>query len=398
MTTESPVAAQDRLAYLDILRGFAVLMIFVVNIKAMAMPFGWYMNPTLWGGENDMFIAKLQSFLVDNKWRTNFTALFGAGLVLIAAKFGEKGGKGRILLRLFILLLFGIWHLVFIWSGDILTMYALAGFLALWFARMRVGPLVWWASILLVLALIWTSLMGMAPVFMPGLAKELGGFMWGTDPEYNAQTIREVMVGPAAQIPVRAKDAVMYIGMYGLAGGFMLLTVAIMLWGMILFKTGWYKGESPVSSYVIGAVAGLGVGWVLEFLRYRYMVGADWTFEANALMTPLMMLAGLAGAFGYSAVIALLFRAGVWLRPFSAAGRMAFTNYIACSLIGTTLYGPLLTGRFGEVSLQELMVVVGATWAGILIWSPLWLMVFRFGPLEWLWRSLTYWKIQPFRR
>ena len=107
---------------------------------------------------------------------------------------------------------------------------------------------------------------------------------------------------------------------------------------------------------------------------------------------------GLLGAIGYAGLVNLFVRLGGALRPVSAAGRMAFTHYIACSLIGTTLAYGHAGGRLGEVTLAQAMIVVGITWLGMLIVSPLWLAVFRFGPLEWLWRSLTYGKVQPFMR
>lgn len=397
-THDSPVVPAARLAYLDVLRGFAVLAIFIVNIKAMAMPLGWYWNPSLWVTEADQTIAIVQQYLVDNKWRTIFTALFGAGLVLIGQKFEARGGSGRLLLRLFWLLVFGLIHLICLWSGDILTPYALAGFLVFWLHRKPAKALGVWAGVMMVIALLWTGFMDAAPAFVPELAEELGPLFWGTDPATNDAAIATALSDPATQISSRLYEAFGYLVFYNLLGGHLFLTAAIMVTGMALFKAGWLAGRAPFWAYGLGLVVGLGGALAIEHLRSGALIADGWTYETFSLLQPVWTISGLLGAFGYSALIALLVRAGVWLKPFAAAGRMAFTNYIACTLIGTTLYGPWGMARFGDVTLAELIMVVGATSLAILIWSPLWLAHFRFGPLEWLWRSLTYLKLQPMRR
>ncbi|MGV6801358.1 MAG: DUF418 domain-containing protein [bacterium] len=395
---DSPVTAQNRLVYLDILRGFAVMAIFIVNIKAMAMPFGYYSNPTLWPGEHDQFIATILNFLVDNKWRTIFTALFGAGLVLIGEKIESKGARGRMGLRLFWLLIFGLCHMLLIWMGDILTLYALSGFLALWFARMPLPKLRKWAIGIMCLALLWVSLMNLAPAFSPELAEEIEPMMWGTDAAYNQKEIATALGSVHEQIMTRMNDAVGFILFYMLLGGFLIFTTAIMLWGMVLYRMGFLQGTARNGTYFATMLIAFAVSFGIEAIRLDYNTTQDWNFIAFSLTSPLALISGLAGALGWSSLIALLVKSKLWLRPFADAGRMAFTNYIACSLIGTTLYGPYMTAKFGQVSLQELILVVFAVWAAILVWSPLWLSYFRFGPLEWLWRSFTYMKIQPFKR
>ncbi|MBT8471202.1 MAG: hypothetical protein KJN99_01275, partial [Marinicaulis sp.] len=133
--TTTPIGEADRLDYLDILRGLAVLAIFAVNIKAMLAPFPYYSNATLWTGEYDRLVTALQVFFIEDKWRTIFTALFGAGLALIAERTAmrDSGSLGLLSRRLFFLFIFGLIHLLAIWMGDILFAYALCGFLAMWF-------------------------------------------------------------------------------------------------------------------------------------------------------------------------------------------------------------------------------------------------------------------------
>ena len=394
-----PVAESDRIAYLDILRGFAVMAIFIVNIKGMTMPFAWYMNPSAWGTEFEQHIATVQKFLVDDKWRTNFTALYGAGLAMIWQRLAARGeGMGVLWRRNIWLLIFGLIHLLLIWIGDILTSYALAGFLAVFFVKMGTGRLFLFGGIMLAVAWVWTSIFGIGPAFDADLATKLGGFMWDPNAPEAAEEIAIMQGGIGGQIMSRVIAAPDFMLMYYLMGGHWLLTLGLMVFGMGLFRSGFYAGQLGKGFYLVAAVLGLGAAWALDAIQVIQISQSGYSFETFSMMTPLATIDGWLGAFGYAALVGFLFRVGITFPPVAAIGRMAFTNYITCSLIGTTLAGGHGLGWFGEVTLTQLMMVVGVTFIGMLIWSPLWLKFFRFGPLEWLWRSLVYGKVQRFIR
>ena len=161
MTMDAPVQAENRIDYMDVLRGFAVMAIFAVNIKVMFQPYPFYMNPTLWSGPNDGEIATILAYVIDHKWRTIFTALFGAGLVLVFDKAEAAGGNGmaRLKSRLTWLLVFGLIHLFAIWYGDILTYYAVAGFIALMFIRKDAAAQFKWALLFLAIGFGWMAVM-----------------------------------------------------------------------------------------------------------------------------------------------------------------------------------------------------------------------------------------------
>ncbi len=396
----APVREKDRLDFLDILRGFAVMAIFVVNIRAMLAPFPFYNNATLWAGDHDVIVAGLQAFLIEDKWRTVFTALFGAGLALIAERawVRDAGSLGLISRRLFFLLIFGLIHLLLIWSGDILTAYALTGFLAMWFRNAGRRVLFWVATVALLLALPWNALLYISPVFIPEVRAEIEPFLWGTDPVYLKEQAA-IAFGPVGdQIAARVANGQEYILLYFFAGGHFLGTFATMLFGMWLYRIGFFGGALRAAVYGRVAIIGLSIAFILDSARWTWLISSGWTFEAYSFGQILNQLDGYAGALGYAGLVGLIVRAGAKLRPVAAVGRMAFTNYIACSLIGTTLAYGHGGALFGALTNLELMGVVAAVWLAMLIWSPLWLAVFRFGPLEWLWRSLTYGKVQPFRR
>lgn len=402
-TPDAPIAPSARVPALDILRGFAVMAIFLVNIKGMAMPFPYYSNPSLWASEVDQHIAVLQKYLVDDRWRTIFTMLFGAGMALIGEKTMAKGagtGTGRLLIRNMWLMVFGAWHLILIWNGDILFSYAMAGFLAMWFRHMSLRMLIVWCSVLLIFATAWAGFMMLGPLYSPELAAELGPMMWGTDPAYIEEQI-EIFQGPiSGQILTRLSDAVGFILFYMVLGGFLAVTVALMLWGMVLYRIGFLRATWPVAGYLLVAGIGLGVGSAIEWHTVTVIKASGYDYLTATSVMPLSLIDSYFAAMGFAALIMGLVKAGMRFRPVAAVGRMAFTNYILSSLIGTTLAGGHAWGFgwFGEVTLVQLMAVCLVTFVGMLIWSPLWLRVFRFGPLEWLWRSLTYGRAQPFLR
>ena len=399
ITATGPVTSDERIGYLDILRGFAVMAIFVVNIKAMTMPFPYYMNPSAWASETDRAIAIAQKFLIDDKWRTIFTALYGAGLAMIAERLAERGQGLRILwARNAWLLVFGLIHLLLIWQGDILTFYALAGFLAVLFVRMGTVKLYVSGAILLALGWLWMSFFSLGPVFDEDLAGKLGGLFWEPTSETAAAEVAAYRGGIDEHIAQRASGAVGYVIFYFLMGGQWLGTLGLMVMGMALFRSGFLTGRTPAWAAALLAVAGLGASWGMEAWQVERIAASGYAYEVYSLTVPLSILDGWAGALGYAALVSLFVGWGLKFGAVAALGRMAFTNYIACSLIGTTLGGGHAVGWFGEVGLTTLMIVVALGWIAMLIWSSLWLKTFRFGPLEWLWRSLTYGKVQPFRR
>lgn len=395
---EAPVARHERVQFLDVLRGFAVLAIFAVNIKAMFAPFPYYSNASLWPGDYDRLVAAAQAFLIEDKWRTVFTGLFGAGIALIAerARARGAGSLGLLSRRLFFLLIFGLIHLLLIWEGDILTAYALSGFLAIWLRNAGPRTLFWTAAVALLIAVLWNTVFALGPALVPEVREEIKPFLWG-DAEFIEENTQTALGGLGPLLASRVESAQQYILMYFIFGGHFLETFAVMLVGMWAYRIRFFNPDAGVP-YGKCTVYGLGAAWSLDAARWALLVASDWSFDAYSYGAILNQLDGYAGAIGYAGLVGLAMRARFSLGPVAAAGRMAFTNYIACSLIGTTLALGHGFALFGALTNLELMGVVAATWTAILIWSPLWLSAFRFGPLEWMWRSLTYGRLQPFRR
>ncbi|NRA31178.1 MAG: DUF418 domain-containing protein [Parvularculaceae bacterium] len=394
-----PVAGADRIDYLDILRGFAVMAIFIVNIKGMVMPFSYYMNPSLWGSPIEEALATAQKFLVDDKWRTTFSALYGAGLMMIWQRLETRGEDRSTLRRRNLwLMLFGAIHLFLIWIGDILLSYGTAGLVAMLFVRSSTTKLFIAGGGLLALGIVWSGgVMAMGAV-SPEAAANMKPTMWlPTDESFAAEVA--VMQGDIfGQVLSRLTAGIfMYLFLFLLGGG-LPTTIGLMLLGMGLFRAGLYRGAWKTSVTLPLAIMFLGAAWALDYWQIAQLKASDYAFNTFAMQGWFAMIDGVLGAFGYGCLVSALVSMGIKFGPVAAVGRMAFTNYITCSLIGTTLAGGHAFGMFGEVSLSYLTAVTIATFVGMLIWSPLWLKAFRFGPLEWLWRSLVYGEVQRFRR
>ncbi len=176
-----------------------------------------------------------------------------------------------------------------------------------------------------------------------------------------------------------------------------------MFLGMAFFKSGILTGQASSKVYWGLFIGGLGLGLVLSYFRLQPLIdykfnGFEYTKNVSFEFYEISRTFRAIGIFG---LIMLLYKSG-WFKWFFAllrpVGQMAFTNYLMQSfLVGLFFYG-VGFGYFGKLQRHEIYYVVAATWTLQIIWSHIWLRFFRFGPLEWAWRSLTYWKIQPFKK
>jgi uncharacterized protein len=176
-----------------------------------------------------------------------------------------------------------------------------------------------------------------------------------------------------------------------------------MFLGLAFFKLGVLQGEAKTKVYAWMAVIGLGAGLPLSYLFVTYDVNRhfNWYEIIKAKPVDFYQVQRLIHSIGIFGLILLLYKSGLFkwlfalLRP---VGQMAFTNYLMQSVMcGLYFYG-IGFGNFGKLEYHQLFYVVGVVWVIEIIWSHIWLHYFRFGPLEWAWRSLTYWKKQPMRK
>ncbi|QIG82004.1 DUF418 domain-containing protein [Sphingosinithalassobacter tenebrarum] len=384
--------------------------ILLMNIVAFSMPMAAYINPTAFGGATgaDLATYLVNYVLFDGKMRGLFSFLFGASTLLVIERAQSRGvsAAGVHYARMFWLLLFGLAHLFLIWWGDILAHYAIMGMI-LWFFRNRsVGKLILIGVLLLVLEFL---LMASMPMWIWALQNGHAGDAAQTAKGMLAMQ-KTVGVPPAgiidASLAVHRGDYAAIvadrIARHGLAPINMIFfvgpeTLAYMLFGMAGYRSGMLTGAWSRGRYVRWLLIGFGISLPAYIAGAVYMVQSDFDMlaVASAVMTmpvifrPLMIL-------GWACLIILLMREGGALTArIAAAGRMAFSNYLLTSILCATFFYGYGFGFFGYLSRFEIYAVVLVVWALMLLWSKPWLERFRYGPLEWLWRSLSRGRPQP---
>jgi len=402
----APVAVRDRVVTLDVLRGFALLGILAVNAMAFAWPFDMMLAPNsapyLVDGALSPADARAQwwvdVFFAD-KMRTLFTLLFGVSIFLVGGERSDRARGALLQRRLLWLGAIGLIHGLVFWFGDILLLYALSGLVMLLLRSWSAKKLLWvGGGVTLAYALIQAGI-GIAMTHLPAeISAEMNSNPFGTTAEDVIQTVAAATSGPFGWWLNNAKS-------WLLSSLFVLpvapfAAVPLMMIGLGLYKIGFLSGRSPVWVYLgfIALAAAnlvmLGQAQAQELARpLAEEVTGGWA-EAWSAFAPLV-------AIGYASVLILLTTRGLGVvtRVFAPVGRMAFTNYLAQTLIMTTLfYLPIGPRGYGEVTPAGLWSIVGAVWLVQLIWSPLWLARFQMGPLEWVWRCLTYGRRMPLRR
>lgn len=401
-----PVAEKERIVSIDVLRGFALLGILPMNIQYFSMISAAYQNPTAYGDLTGVnyWVWLLCHVLADEKFMAIFSMLFGAGIFLMTSRI-EKAGKPSAALhyrRMGWLTGFGLAHAYLLWSGDILVTYGLCGLAAYLFRKLR-------PRTLFVVALIFISV-------APGVLTAYGVWsrhwtahdlqiatedLWKPTPTEAAAEIGSYRGTFTDEMKYRIPDSVRMETQFFLGFTFWRVT-GLMLAGIALFKLGVFSARRPAALYwiMIAVAVCIGIPVILygthrDFargwdFRYSFFYGAQFNYWASIVVS-----LGWVGAMMLASKVAALL---ALTRRLAAVGRMAFTNYIVHTIICSTIFYGHGFGLFGKVERIWQLVVVIAIWALQLLVSPIWLKYFLFGPLEWLWRSLTYWQLEPLMR
>lgn len=400
-----PVTQTERIESLDVLRGFAVLGILVMNIQSFSMIGAAYKNPTAYGdltGAN-YWVWLLGHVLVDMKFMGMFSMMFGAGIVLMASRREAATGRsaGVHYRRMGWLLLFGAMHAYLLWYGDILFTYAVCGALAYLFRRRRATTLIILGTVFVALASGISIFFHWSMQFWPPEAMQEPLKWWAPSKDVVAAEIAAYRGAWSQQLPVRAGTAIL-LQTFLLLFEFLWRAGGLMLVGMGLFKLGVFSTKRSTSAYLTMIAVGVLVGVPVILYGVRRNTALEWDLEACFYLGSQFNYWGsLAVSLGWVGLIMLLCKHGVGrpvTRLLAATGQMAFTNYILQTIICTTIFYGHGFGLFGKVERTGQIGTVFAVWIFLLIVSPLWLRHLRFGPLEWLWRSLTYMKLQPMAR
>ena len=358
------------------------------------------------GAVADGWVWLFQYVFVDGKFRGLFTILFGAGMLLFMDRAWERGqGRGLQARRLAFLGLFGLIHFFLIWWGDILFMYSLAGFMALLFLRLSPRAMLLWAIGLYALGgLLFTG--GLYFQMAVEQSGEPAAVARQMTEALNAQldhaaALREAFSGSYADIvAANAQLNSMKLGFYPILA--VVETLPLMLVGMAMYRTGFFEGYFGRSKLLGWGAAGIVVSAVWSaWLGWGAMHAGFPFYYTQYVANGIAHLARLPMVLGYAAVLAAIAASASrgWLGArIVAAGRVAFTNYIGTSVLMMFVFQGWALGLFGQLSRLELLVPMVAAWAIMLAWSKPWLERYRYGPLEWLWRCLTYGRRFAIRR
>jgi uncharacterized protein len=379
--TRGPVAPAERLGAIDTLRGLALFGVLVINLETefrvsifqQLLP-----GPPIHGLER-MISAALE-ILVDFKAFALFSLLFGVGLAIQFDRLAWTSARLVLLVRRLIVLLgFGLIHLTLIWNGDILTEYALAGLVVLpfLFAAPRAVAIGAGAFLGLYVFNPWL------PVLTP-----LPGGTWLQD----QIVLAAQAYGHGAYVEGLAQRLRELPGIFSLEAFVFARTVGLMLLGVLAWRMGVAAGVARRAPAVAASGTGLVIVGLVLSLASTARGYLGWP-DLGRVGTMAEHASAIVLALGYAALVlaACSSKTGAvllgWAGPL---GRMAFSNYIAQSLIlGWVFYGYGL-GLFNRLSLAQGLILTVVLYAGQVVTSGMWLRLFRYGPLEWQWRAVMY--------
>ncbi len=434
--TTEPVTQAERFSSVDTLRGFALMGILLMNITAFGMP-GWnYMfplttvKPVFNGPHWQLNTAAwfLRWIFAEGKMRALFSMLFGAGVILLSGR-AERRGAGLRTADIFLrrnmwLTVFGMIHAYLIWNGDILFYYGTTALLFLFpFRNLSAKKLLWTGGIVLLL----NTVLGMGAMYI-GMNKTKAASDKALAAQVAHHTLNDdqkdaIKAWEKIQGDYRPDQKKLYKDIATHQHGFFAVVadeasdtfkgetqgeytgfadwLGMMLVGMGLLRVGFFTLKLSTRTYALIALIGLGVSWpVVGYGCYQAWHSGFDLFTTMRSLAFTYDLGRIGGALGNAALILLCLRAGLfrwlWARV-AAVGQMALSNYILTSLTMKTLFVWSPLHWYGYMDYYKLYLCVGAMWIANIIFSTLWLQHFRFGPLEWAWRSLTYWQRQPMR-
>ena len=426
--------SRDRIVIIDAIRGIAILGILMVNINWFGMPFQYNMDLNLhneYSGPN-YYIWIFSNSIFEGSFRALFSLLFGASTLLLLHR-AEKKADGLApadfyYRRLIWLLVFGLVNaFVFLWPADILYPYALCGFFLYPFRNLKARHLLYFGlAVILVSGIKSTNRMynlkslrekGETALMLEsrgvGLTEEQ------QEDRKNWLQYEDMNNTAALRKQADAQNTVLHKKYFDISRYYKTMSenfesvnlylydfwdvLSFFFIGMALFKWGILTAERSKKFYWTIFVVGYSVGLCLGLLILRAHIRThfDDTRTAGLLYVDFYQEKRLFMSMGHLGLIMLLYKYHVIdgiIRTLARVGQMTLTNYLMQSILcGLFFYG-FGFGEFGKLQRYQLYYVVLGVWAFQILFSNIWMSYFRFGPFEWLWRSLTYWKLQPLRK
>ncbi len=424
--TASPVTRKVRIRSIDTLRGVALLGILLMNIIAFGLSYASYFNPifdaNLEGINLSTYIA--MDIFVEGSMRGIFSMLFGAGFLLFITKpdADEDLVRGLYFRRTVLLILIGVFNAyILVWPGDILFTYGVAGLLLYVFRHYSAKKLALISGVIFALLAIMHTASHMGSRGLREEVLEIEALPasielnevqqqklaeWDTfldqqlfTPELVEQDL-QIRKGGYIETFQFLVPFNLIIQTVGLVASGLWDALAMMLLGMAFMKWGIFNASRSMKFYLGMFVIGFGTGLPINYFEVNAFVSSGFEIYWEAANRPTYDLGRLLVAIGYIGLIMMICKSGILhlLRSaLASVGQMALTNYLSQSLICNAIFMGWGFNLLGELDRFEIYYVVLGVWLFQLIVSPIWLRYFRFGPAEWLWRSLTYKNKQQWR-
>ncbi|GLO65627.1 MULTISPECIES: DUF418 domain-containing protein [Oceanobacillus] len=383
-----PIKDSQRLNWIDAARGFAIFGIFIVNIGAFSAPYFLYGGDTeVWTSKMDTLILFIIDVFFQASFYTLFSILFGFGIQLQKDRLVEKGiSVNRFFIRrLAFLTIIGLIHAIGIWHGDILFTYGVVGFLLLIYFNVKDRTIkVNIISLLGVFVGLFTLLMYQVRDYLDTPNQ---GFIIQAINNYSSASFSRIWEQNLHDWQLSNGG----INILFLAG----VILPMFLIGMYAARKKWFHQPEKYQQK-------LTMIWISSFIGFIILKLGPYLFGNPSWFSYVQdNIGGAASAIFYVTSITLLWKQG-WFRqlmvPLQAVGKMAMTNYLCQSIISFWLFYGVGFGLYGKVDPLIQLILVLVIFILQMIGSMWWMKNFRFGPFEWLWRTLTYGKRQPFRR
>jgi uncharacterized protein len=423
----TPVEKQERIYSLDILRGFVVLGILLMNIVGFGL-WGAYRDPTVAGGATglNLYVWETTTMFFEGTMRALFSLLFGVGMFILTERLEKKGGGINVadiyFRRTLWLIFFGLVHAyLLLWGGEILFSYGIMGLLIFSFRKLAAKKLAAIAIFLIICGNIWDYADHRSNIKLVQNASTAKQYITQGKPLTkelkDAQTEWDKKQYERSTEFLNDKVDHMRKGYFQIVGFLAPLNkesdmhdsyrwdlwdiFSMMLLGIALFKWNVITAKRSYKFYSLMVLIGYTIGLSINYYELQTILDSKFSFLGFSQSTLTYYWGRLFTAMGHVGLIMIFCKLQIipWFKAsIASVGKMALTNYLMHSIICMIVFTGVGLGLFGRLQRYELYYVVFSIWIFQLILSPIWLTYFRFGPVEWLWRSLTYLKAQPMRK
>ena len=387
------------------LRGLAVLGILIMNIQSFALPASAYINPTSFEPGSlmgyNLWVWLVSHIFADGKFMAIFSMLFGAGIIMLSSKAKKEHLRSSDLQsRRFVwLLIMGLAHAYLLWYGDILLAYTICGFFMFIFRGKKSKNLFRLSILFLTIGSLISLVLGYSvPLWEQGEFEQLRSEIWTPSGMDLAEEIEFYRSNWERQMFLRAPKAFELQTIVFLSDTFWRVS-GLMLLGMAFYKKRVFIAKQSRKYYRRMIGYGMGIGLPLVAIGLMLHFNFEWEFRKSFYyFSQFNYWGSVLMAIGYTGFVMMLVKLGpaTWItKRLSEVGKMALTNYLMQSVICTIIFYGHGLKLFADLDRSVLALLVLVIWVFQIAFSHVWLSYFRQGPFEWIWRSLTYGKLQP---